>query len=304
LAPLTIELLDIRNIAPHYHDDALEILYCLSGSVGVSFGYERHALRAGKFVAVDHDIHTIHASEPNITVSFLFDLKDYDSPETSFANMYFVCPHETNNAMLDGKLEMLNRLLVAILLSETTEANPSLRRARMETCRTAVMNTLLRYFSIISYCSDGAVIPEGVVETLIRIVNYLIRNHKNKISLEDIAALAHLNKNYASQFMGKYLPGYTEWLNFIRASMSTRLLIETNMNVDAVSEEMGFSDKKYYYGAFEKWFSCTPSEYRKEYRAMSERKDDYKTLSPAAVAPVIQSVANRLCIEQFLDAKI
>jgi YesN/AraC family two-component response regulator len=275
-------------------------VYCLSGSVSVSFGYEQHHLSVGEFVSVDHDVHVIVSEEPNVTVSFLFDLNEFDSSETSLANMYFVCPHETQNATLDHKLVELNRLFVAILLSMTTTNEHNRQPELLRSYRTDILSILFSHFSIIGYCNDGATVPKDSTEVLVRLINYMVENHRMKISLGDLSALTYMNKNYVSQFMKKYLPGYIEWLRFIRASMSARLLIETKMSIDEVSIEIGFSDKKYYYSAFKEWFGCTPFEYRNEYRKLAMRNNNYRTLSLSEIFPLVQASANRLFLEALL----
>jgi AraC-like DNA-binding protein len=297
MAPLTTDIRDIRYIAPHYHDGILEVVYCLSGSVSVSFGYEQHRLSKGEFISVDHDVHAISSDEPNVTVLFSFDLNESEPSEPPLANMYFVCPHETQNAMLDSKLVELNRLFVAILLSMTT-TNDHIRQSELlRFYRTDILDVLFRHFSIIGYCNDGATVPKDSTEILVKLINYMVENHRKKISLSDLSALAAMNKNYVSQFMKKYLPGYIEWLRFIRASMSAKLLIETEMSIDEVSLEIGFSDKKYYYSAFKKWFNCTPSEYRNEYRKLATRKNDCRTLSLSDISSLVQESANLLFLE-------
>jgi YesN/AraC family two-component response regulator len=203
--------------------------------------------------------------------------------------------------MPDKKLEELNRLLIAILLSVTAESDSSRRADLLETYQSNIIDILLRHFSIIGYCNNGVSISSDATKTLIRIINYIIEHHREKISLGDLSVMLHFNKNYVSQFLIKHLPGYTEWLNFIRAGMSARLLIETEMNIDAVSGEMGFSDKKYYYNAFKKWFACTPSAYRREYKNLSKQKDDYKTLSFAEITPIVQSLANRIFLDLLIE---
>jgi AraC-like DNA-binding protein len=275
----------------------LEIIYCLSGAVSVSFGYEQHRLSAGEFVSVDHDVHVIRSDTPNITVSFLFDLSESSQSEIPLTNMYFVCPHETQNAMLDSKLVELNQLLVAILLSRTSIDDHRLQSELLSSYQTDILGILSTHFNIIGYCNDGVIVPKDSTEVLVRLINYIVENHRKKISLGDLSALTFMNKNYMSQFMKKYLPGYTEWLRFIRASMSARLLIETEMNIDEVSLEIGFSDKKYYYSAFKEWFGCTPYEYRVEYGKLAMQEDDYRDISLSEIFPIIQSSANRLFLE-------
>lgn len=37
------------------------------------------------------------------------------------------------------------------------------------------------------------------------------------------------------------------------------------MTIVEISEACGFSDVKYYYKAFHKWYRCTPGEFREKY---------------------------------------
>lgn len=58
-------------------------------------------------------------------------------------------------------------------------------------------------------------------------------------------------------------------LSYRRANMSEPLLLGTDSTIVQISEECGFSDVKYFYSAFKKWYNCTPAQFRKKYGGKS-----------------------------------
>lgn len=54
----------------------------------------------------------------------------------------------------------------------------------------------------------------------------------------------------------------TEYINRKRIEAACRLLSETQLSVQEISEKVGFSDKSHFYRMFSKFMGGTPAEYR------------------------------------------
>ena len=52
---LQAQLLNIRHIQPHRHNDAVEMMYCLQGHVWGHIAHDELHLRTGDFVTFDRD---------------------------------------------------------------------------------------------------------------------------------------------------------------------------------------------------------------------------------------------------------
>ncbi len=96
-----------------------------------------------------------------------------------------------------------------------------------------------------------------------RIIKFIDQNYGNKITLEDIAKQEFITKNYVSHFWRNlsYF-SFQERLNYERVLKSEFLLLTTDMSISSISEQCGFSDAKYYYAHFKRWYGCSPLEHK------------------------------------------
>jgi two-component system response regulator YesN len=86
------------------------------------------------------------------------------------------------------------------------------------------------------------------------------------ITLDDVSTIVGFNTTYFSTVFKKET-GFTflEYLSNIRMNKSKELLKETNKNIAAVCEEVGYSDVKYFTRSFKKHTGLKPNEFRKLY---------------------------------------
>lgn len=78
-----------------------------------------------------------------------------------------------------------------------------------------------------------------------------------------------------SEYLRKMSVGFRGMMSYIRANESETYLLRTNKTILEISEECGFSDVKYYYSAFKRWYKCTPKQFREQYGKVSEEKIRY-----------------------------
>lgn len=101
----------------------------------------------------------------------------------------------------------------------------------------------------------------------IRVAKQYIRDHFNEtITLEDVSEVAGFNTTYFSSLFKKETgKTFLEYLSGVRMEQAKTLLKETNLNVAAICEEVGYSDVKYFTKGFTKYTGLKPNEYRKLY---------------------------------------
>jgi YesN/AraC family two-component response regulator len=290
---VSICIADIRYLAPHVHDCILEFVYCMQGSINVSLGYEIHALQEGEFLSIDHDVHMLYSDERNVTATFHLNIKTGTNEKTSIEHMFFVCPNEEPNNRLEKHLNEMQYIFIGMLLLLSTDVRSDQRRA-LTKAKEKIIEIMTNNFTIAEYCNAEAAFSDEISAQVDTIIHYLVERYSERITLNDLSRLLHLNKNYVSQFMKRYLPGYTEWLGFIRATMSTRLLLESASSIENISEAVGFSGKKYYYSMFRRWYGCTPTEYRKIYLQHIGRQDEYERIGVDEISSLIEANVNRL----------
>ena len=97
--------------------------------------------------------------------------------------------------------------------------------------------------------------------------NYIHENYASDCTLSEIADRIHLNVSYLSTlFKTKTGIGFAQYLLNHRMSAAKKLLKETNKTVEAISEEVGYSDLKNFRKQFKDTVGITPNKFRSLYQ--------------------------------------
>lgn len=116
----------------------------------------------------------------------------------------------------------------------------------------------------------------GKLAVLKRMMSFIAKNHKEKLTLEEIAASGGVSKRTCGNFFIKYLNQTPiDYLCDYRLRKSVELLKFTDMTILEISMEVGFSGAGYYAECFKRLHGISPSEYRKKH--LKERKNGYGT---------------------------
>ena len=101
-------------------------------------------------------------------------------------------------------------------------------------------------------------------ETIFKITEYILKNHKNDISLSDISNLLGYDYHYVSRlFHSAFNMSFAEYLTSYRMGTTIALLDETDKTVADIAFESGFQSVRSFNNSFKNRFGTTPSAYRK-----------------------------------------
>lgn len=108
-------------------------------------------------------------------------------------------------------------------------------------------------------------------DKLLTVRNYLHQNYRKRISNKDLAALVgyheyHLNRLFQNHF-GLNLHQY---LLKTRLSQAHELMLNTDLPLQDIAEQTGFSSYPHFSARFRQEYGCSPSQYRKNTSAGSE----------------------------------
>jgi AraC-like DNA-binding protein len=100
--------------------------------------------------------------------------------------------------------------------------------------------------------------------------HYIHNNYSEKITLEDIAAAAHISRGECCRIF-KRLHRTTpfQYLIQFRLLQSTRLLAETNYTISEIAQLVGFGSSSYYTECFKREMHCAPYRYRQKLTTVS-----------------------------------
>lgn len=96
------------------------------------------------------------------------------------------------------------------------------------------------------------------------VCDYMKKNFMNKITLDDISNVAHLNKNYlVRQFKKSFGISPISYLINIRMDYAKKLLIESDLPIKTIAISCGYNDPSFFNTYFKKTFNTSPEAYRR-----------------------------------------
>ncbi len=122
-------------------------------------------------------------------------------------------------------------------------------------------------YYICSVFNENATYSDSITETnelLMKILRYISSNYMNQCTLNDVCSYVGYDYAYISRFFKKMVgQTFKSYINDLRIGEARRLLRETDMNIETISEKCGFGTVRNFNLAFLTLTSKTPSEYRK-----------------------------------------
>ncbi|MDF1813320.1 MAG: DNA-binding transcriptional regulator [Verrucomicrobiales bacterium] len=114
---------------------------------------------------------------------------------------------------------------------------------------------------VVRASSDDLVINDPVVARAARLIR---ENALDHISVDDVCHTLHVSRSTLERRMKKAL-GRTpkNEIQRIRFREVERLLLETELTIDAIAELTGFTHTEYFHAAFQERYHMTPTEFRK-----------------------------------------
>lgn len=98
------------------------------------------------------------------------------------------------------------------------------------------------------------------------VFKYVIENFREAVSSKEAASLACLNEAaFCRYFKRRTDKTFSQFVNHVRITHSTRLLLENDMSIANVCFECGFSNISYFNRQFKMIMGKTPYEYRNTY---------------------------------------
>ena len=258
-----LRVYSVREYAPHYHEDCLEMLFVLDGRAELLSSYDCFHLTKGDFTLINEgDIHYIRGNEENIVVSLYIDLNKFSEQNEYVRYLYFICESFNANSMQEKHCPEMRKLITNVVIEAAKEDRDT---EKINSFMKQIMDLLVNKFDLVHY-HNGREIPENQMQRYYRIVREIEERYSEKLDLEDLAQKEFIGKTYISQFWKKMTNmNFTEYLNSRRAEKAERMLLSTDKSITEISLCCGFSDPKYIYKSFQKWYDSTPSQHKKKY---------------------------------------
>lgn len=127
-------------------------------------------------------------------------------------------------------------------------------------------NTYLLITDIITQLFDELDKDYLYVDDVTKVLNYIDRNIKSGITLEEASEYANMSSCYFSKFFKKVTnENFITYVTNSRIDLAKEMLRYTTMPILNIAYELSYSETNYFSKAFKKKVGLTPTEYREEY---------------------------------------
>lgn len=283
---LKTKIQSINKYPIHWHENITEIILPIKGSVEIKANFEQILLKEGDFFFINNKtIHSIRSENEAIVIVFYINLEHFQEQFPYIKNMFFrnsITEELLGTSGVDPQIREkfkihFRNLLISIFLEKY---NKSISKAIFGKLIHKLVYQMIYEFNWLQLLkNDGNFISSVHLDRYHRIVKYIDENYSHKINLDDIVSMEFITKTYFSHFW-KNLSTYSfgERINYERVLKSEFLLFQ-NMTISDISHECGFSDSKYYYRNFKKWYGCMPLEHREKCNLYASEGYRYEELN-------------------------
>jgi len=300
--PIGIEIMNVRHYSVHRHGGILEIAFVLKGTLDLNVSFDHLTLKAGDFAFMNHhDFHSMDGKDEENVVAFLYlDLKYYSRYFANIEYITFISEDETNDRKNTKGALVLKNLMIGMINELSSKQNDY--KYRLSHLSFKLIETLVNEFNEVVFYNQK-IKPNSVkIDRYYLIMRYILENAKGKDILEEISNNEYFCKSYLYHLFKDVVTfSFQDIVCLIRNSKSEELLLNTRMSISEISAECGYSDPKYYYRHFKKWYHCTPAEFRQKYQDEISREDRFEQLPIDQAAPIAVSFLNPSVGEQKFD---
>ena len=269
--PIKVQVLKIQEYPWHMHND-IQIIYVLEGEIDLKMTYTRYYLSKNHmhFIHSD-DVHGMKGlTENNLVVVLSLNMDYFSQFYPELDTQVFTTKDSEDVATYKRQLAMKAHIFAIIseLYGEKRGYKNRIKELSLE-----LMDALYKDFRGFKVDRVNRSFEHMVshdilqVDRVSRVVSLVYKNYPYKVSLASIAEKENINTYYLSHLFQKQIgDSFRNFVSMVRVEMSEAQLLTTDASVSQISQNVGFSNAKYYVENFKEWFGCHPKEYRQLYK--------------------------------------
>jgi len=256
----------------HYHPE-VELLFIQEGTGTQFVGDSIQRFEGGDLLLIGSDCpHYLRSDnkyfggDPNLYVSALVI---HFNPSIFGKDFLALLENRHIDQLLEKSKKGLR--ILGSLKSEITE----IMKKMIVSDKGNMMLALYALLDLIAYSNElellGTRLMEGdhndkETERINAIYKFAARHFKRKITIEEIAGVAHLSANsFCRYFKNKTKKNFSHFLNEIRVEYACKKIRENQLQVTQVGYEAGFNNFVNFNNAFKKITGKTPTQYAKQF---------------------------------------
>jgi AraC-like DNA-binding protein len=256
----------------NWHND-LELLLVLNGEVEISTNGVSRILEPDDIILINSNMgHATLARKPDsiamvIHIDPIF-LKDYYE-NVEFLSFDLWSTRETRN----NKAFVLIRAYLSELMLCCNKKQPE-QKMLFESSFYSLLHTVISNFPPKEIQSAAFMLNQKKFNAIDKMIKYINKNYKKKITLDKLAKESGYNSSYVSQVFKSYLGiDFYDYLTRVRLREATCELSRTDNKILDIALENGFPDMKAFNSTFKENFGKSPKEYRSQLNSENRKND-------------------------------
>ncbi len=256
---------DLHCIDWHWHPE-VEFVYIQKGTADFLIGSGRTRLSAGTGIFINSKmIHRFESPESTIIPNIVFSPALLAREDSLVYKKYILPVTESSTECIiftpdvPWKRNVIGKLLSVFDVQENRGGN--------ELKTTSLLMDIWENICENSKITQGSgrTDQSSRIQAQLRIMmEYIHSNHKEKLTLDDIARTVMMSKSSVLKMFSAYIHiSPIEYLINYRLRRAAELLTGTENSIAAVAQETGFDNTGYFCRRFKSLYGLTPGEYRK-----------------------------------------
>jgi len=256
----------------NWHND-LELFLVLSGEVEVNANGVSRILETDDIILINPNIgHATLAQKPDsIAMVIHIDpiiLKDYYE-NIEFLSFDLWSTRETKN---EKPFILIREYLSKMILC--SNKNDPEQKLLFESSFYVLLHTIVLNFPPKEIQSATFKINQKKFDAINKMIKYINKNFKRKITLDKLAKESGYNSGYVSQIFKSCLSiNFYDYLTRVRLREATRELSQSENKILEIALEYGFPDMKAFASTFKENFGKSPTEYRRQLNSENRKND-------------------------------
>lgn len=249
-----------------------EILILLKGRVEMSCNNEVFTMEPLDAVIISPQVgHSVLALEEDVIALVVHVGNEfYQQYDPDFGTYQFVV--RSDESTRHNQFFTTLRHHAAMMMLIKTKGESPVHRMWVEHHYLALAGDVYREFDPIKYIHENARPGDIKPATFDKMISYIDEHYQQKIELEEIAKIGGYNVAYTSQFFKRQMGiSFVEYVLRLRLRDATTRLTTTDEAIARIASSCGFADIKAFNVAFKKHFNLTPTEYRKQVKALGRK---------------------------------
>jgi len=270
--PVNFSVQKVIEYPYHWHD-CLEIILVLKGSVFVDVMKDPAMIDPvllGEnviYVSTMKEIHGIFKTDEENLVLLMHI--DTDFIKQHFPGVSLIDFASLLNPATNIEVEKIEKIKEQVINLALLVAQSNGHFVEIEKATNELLFDLIENFNKIKRALNQKNDGKEYEARFTRIASYIISNFSSKNVLQEIAELEHLDAEYISHELKRYLgASFQVLINYYRIEQSLRLLLESDRTIADIAYDCGYSATKYFYRNFKKYYAPGPLIFRKKFQKL------------------------------------